>query len=121
MARPINHITTIISDDPEKTYRELLKPPKPNPARDKMVQRVKAFEIERLAEEAHNAWSGWMRYLFEKSITNDDGTCTIPVWAVERWTRQMNTPYADLPESEKESDRTEAKRYLGAKINVVEK
>jgi len=67
---------------------------------------------EKLAEYAHEAWSGWMRYLFEKSERNSDGTVTIPAWAVARWTRQMNTPYADLPENEKESDREEADKII---------
>jgi hypothetical protein len=67
---------------------------------------------ERLAEYAHTAWSGWMRYLFEKSTANPDGTVTIPAWAVERWQRQMQTAYADLPESEKASDRAEADAML---------
>ncbi len=30
---------------------------------------------EKLAEYAHEAWSGWMRYLFEKSERNPDGNC----------------------------------------------
>lgn len=67
---------------------------------------------EQLAEYAHEAWSGWMKYLFEKSQHNDDGTVTIPAWAVERWKRQMNTAYADLPEQEKESDRAEADEIM---------
>ena len=67
---------------------------------------------EGLAAYAHEAWSGWMRYLFEKSQDNNDGTVTIPAWAVERWRRQMNTPYADLPEGEKSSDRNEAEKML---------
>lgn len=67
---------------------------------------------EALAEYAHQAWSGWMDYLFSKSQVNDDGTVTLPAWAVERWKRQVATPYAELPESEKESDRAEADRML---------
>lgn len=63
---------------------------------------------EKLASLAHKQWAGWMKYLFNKSIKNIDGTVTIPKWAVERWKRQMNTSYSDLPESEKESDRKEA-------------
>jgi len=63
---------------------------------------------EKLAEYAHAAWSRWMAHLFETSTLNPDGTVTIPAWAVERWKRQLNTPYAELPESEKESDRKEA-------------
>lgn len=67
---------------------------------------------ETLAEYAHDAWSGWMKYLFEKSTKNADGTVTIPQWAVERWERQMNTPYSELPETEKASDRKEADEML---------
>ena len=67
---------------------------------------------EMLAEYAHDAWSGWMRYLFEKSIRNPDGTITIPKHAAERWTRQMNTPYRELPENEKKSDLAEADKIL---------
>lgn len=67
---------------------------------------------ESLAAYAHDAWSGWMQYLFSKSTRNDDGTMTIPAWAVERWTRQMTTAYTDLPEDEKKSDRAEADQML---------
>jgi len=63
---------------------------------------------EELADYAHQAWSGWMRYLFSNCQDNGNGTMTIPAWAVERWKRQMNTPYSDLPQEEKESDRYEA-------------
>jgi hypothetical protein len=64
--------------------------------------------IEVMAAYAHAAWSGWMRYLFSTCSENEDGSALLPTWAVERWKRQMNTPYDLLPESEKESDRVEA-------------
>ena len=67
---------------------------------------------ESLSEYAHEAWSGWMKYMFSKMTMNNDGTATMPKWAVERWTRQMNKKYADLPEDEKNSDRDEADRIL---------
>lgn len=66
----------------------------------------------KLAEYAHSAWAGWMKYLFEKSIKNHDGTVTIPKWAVERWERQANTDFSDLPEDEKSSDYKEAEKML---------
>lgn len=65
---------------------------------------------ESLAAYAHDAWSGWMEYLFNRCEPSDSGQ--IPPWAVARWTRQMTTPYADLPEEEKASDRAEADRML---------
>lgn len=67
---------------------------------------------EALASYAHSAWAGWMSYLFEKSVAIGDGTMLIPAPLVERWQRQMNTAYADLPESEKASDRAEADKIL---------
>ena len=67
---------------------------------------------EKLAEYAHEAWSGWMKYMFEKSEDNKDGTITIPQWAVERWQRQADIKYVDLPEEEKESDRDEARKMI---------
>lgn len=66
---------------------------------------------EALAEYAHEAWSNWMAYMFSKG-DYDDGEWVMPVWAVERWQRQMNTPYAELPEEEKKSDRDNADRML---------
>lgn len=70
--------------------------------------------LEHCAEIAHSQWTGWMEYLFSKCTLNDDGTASIPKWAVERWTRQINTPYSELSEQEKNSDREEAQKYIDA-------
>lgn len=67
---------------------------------------------EELADYAHQAWSGWMQYLFTKGRHRSDGSFVVNRESVERWKRQMMTPYADLPEHEKESDRAEADRML---------
>lgn len=68
---------------------------------------------EALAAYAHEAWSGWMRYMIYKcSIINVDGSVTIPANSTHRWLRQMDTSYAALPESEKASDRAEADKIL---------
>lgn len=68
--------------------------------------------VEKLAEYAHISWSNWMKYVFEKSEHNPDGTVTIPKWAVMRWKSQIGTDYNDLPENMKDSDRTEAIHYI---------
>lgn len=68
---------------------------------------------EALAELAHEQWAGWMRYLFRFGMNQNSGTFVMDAEYVERWTRQMNTQYEDLPESEKNSDRAEADRTLG--------
>lgn len=68
---------------------------------------------EALAAYAHEAWSGWMKYLFSKcTFGSVMGDAHIPSWLVDRWQRQLQTPYVDLPEEEKESDRAEADKML---------
>lgn len=78
--------------------------------------------IEKLARYAHDdAWSGWMRYMFEKGTLNLDGTVTMPAWAVKRWQRQADTPYDDLTAKEKESDRDEARKMLAVVQGIIDK
>lgn len=72
----------------------------------------KDFMRELLAHWVHRSWSGWMKYLFSKGTFNEDGTWTMPKWAVERWQRQMNTEYDLLPENEKDTDRNEANQII---------
>jgi len=73
---------------------------------------------EELAALCHNQWVGWMEYLFSKCIElpvhidDNTGTIIIPRDYVERWKRQINTPYEELSASEKESDRKEADRFI---------
>lgn len=79
-------------------------------------------ELEKLAEAAHDIWSKWMRYMLlqkcikEERLENGDwfetGNLIIPKELVERWSRQMNTPYSELTESEKESDRDIVRQFL---------
>lgn len=75
---------------------------------------------EKLAELAHDQWSGWMKYLFSKCDSTmpmvlsalENGSLVIPAEFVERWSQQMETPYSKLTESEQESDRVEADKFL---------
>jgi hypothetical protein len=74
---------------------------------------MKKSELEEdLADYAHAAWSGWMVYLFEKSTTRPNGDVVIPSELAARWARQVATPYQELPEGEKESDKVEARKML---------
>lgn len=66
--------------------------------------------IERLAAFAHQRWSGWMEWQDDhfQDVTLEGETF------LDRWHRQMETAYADLPEDEKDSDREEARAWLEA-------
>lgn len=44
---------------------------------------------EELAKLADEQWLKWIHYLFSKGTLNEDGTWTMPTWAVERWKRHM--------------------------------
>lgn len=69
----------------------------------------KAYDLrEPLAAYAHGSWSRWMDHLFSR--TDDAGA--ISTEDAERWKRLIATPYEDLTEEEKESDRLEADRML---------
>lgn len=65
-----------------------------------------------LANYAHEAWSGWMRYLFRMSRQNVDNSWTISHEFATRWGRQVATAFFDLPEDEKPSDYEEADKIL---------
>lgn len=75
---------------------------------------------EALAAYAHEAWSGWMKYMFSKCMDEDNNGQIIPNDLVARWKRQMNTPYRNLPKSEKASDRDEADKILATLSETVE-
>ncbi len=67
--------------------------------------------LELLADSEHERWSRWMRWMFDN-------------WTEEniiRWKRQIQTPYNQLSEQEKESDRKEARKILTVIHKVIGK
>lgn len=69
-------------------------------------------DLELHASVEHEIWSHWMRYMFSTGKMNSDGSWTMPREKVERWTRQMNMPYSELSEEEKESDRKQVLKHI---------
>jgi len=67
---------------------------------------------EALSDVQHEIWSSWMRWMFDQGRYGISGTWSMPVTLVERWKRQMNTPYSELTEKEKDSDREQADKTL---------
>jgi len=75
-------------------------------------QSVSSSLRDRVGTLCHNQWSMWMKYLFDRCEVADNGDIMIPMGLVERWQRQMQTPFFELSLTEKESDRIEADRFI---------
>lgn len=68
--------------------------------------------LERLAAVEHQRWAHWQEYMHSKGARQADGTLVLPADLVERWDEQIATPYAELSDDEKESDREQVRAYL---------
>ncbi|MBP2449610.1 hypothetical protein [Rhizobium leguminosarum] len=75
--------------------------------------------LEGLAHIEHERWSHWQKYMHAKGIRQTDGSLLIPADLVAQWDRQIATPYAELSENEKESDRDQVRKYLPAIIEAL--
>lgn len=75
--------------------------------------------MHRLAEIEHERWAHWQRYLHDQCVQREDGALIIPTELVERWSAQINTPYSELSETEKESDQEQVRRYLPIIIDSI--
>lgn len=68
--------------------------------------------LNSLAAIEHQRWAHWQAYLHDECEVLEDGSLKIPAELVQRWTRQIQTPYSELSEPEKESDREQVLKYL---------
>lgn len=75
--------------------------------------------IERLAAIEHERWAHWQRYLHGQCERREDGALIIPADLADRWARQVKTPYSQLSEQEKESDKEQVHKYLPTVMDVL--
>jgi len=76
------------------------------------IQEILKDFVEKGAAIEHERWSRWQKYMHSKILpTEHDALMQIGTEFVERWNRQIDTPYAELSEKEKESDRIEVRKY----------
>ena len=66
----------------------------------------KLTNIEQLSNAQHEIWSHWMRWFFKNDTPENR----------KRWKLQMVTPYSELSEQEKESDRRVVREFLACQI-----
>ena len=79
---------------------------------DKILFEDGDLGLEEMADVVHQVWCMWMEYMFSKGLVLRDKGFKINPAEHGRWRRQMITPYAQLSEDEKQSDRDIARRYL---------
>lgn len=68
--------------------------------------------MERLAAIEHERWAHWQRYVHRQAARQPDGSLLIPPELATRWELQLEKPYSQLSEYEKESDREQVRKYL---------
>ena len=83
------------------------------------VQNLLDGMLEQLAAAEHERWSHWQRYLHGKGVRQPDGSLLLPAELVERWQRQIETPYTELTDQEKESDREQVRAYLSLIVSAL--
>jgi hypothetical protein len=82
--------------------------------------------IEALAAIEHERWSDWQHYVQDERCRPelnmaDRVSLVINADDAERWERQFQTPYADLSEREKQSDRDQVSRYWPLIVDFFER
>lgn len=78
--------------------------------------------LEKLAAIEHERWAHWQQYVHGHCESTSDGSLIIPATLAQRWQTQIDTRYADLSETEKDSDREQVRRYLptiGAAVEMA--
>ncbi|MDR0784128.1 MAG: hypothetical protein LBE83_10290 [Propionibacteriaceae bacterium] len=89
-------------------------------AKDQVREILESDEVvQDLAAIEHERWAHWQRYLHSRCERRDDGALVIPADLVERWERQIATPYAELSEAEKNSDVEQVYLYLPTIIDAL--
>ena len=75
--------------------------------------------VEKGAVLEHDRWARWQKWCHKVLREN----CPSPELekVLERWDRQIATPYSELSEVEKESDRKETRNYLPLLHSQLEK
>lgn len=68
--------------------------------------------VEILSAAEHERWAHWQRYLHGKCERQPDGSLVIPADLVRRWEAQIDAPYRQLSEAEKDSDREQVRKVI---------
>jgi len=92
-----------------------------NPRVVKVLSKKDKELFEKLADIEHQRWADWQKHIMKESFkitgvfthknNNKMVQLEIPIEYWDNWERQINTPYSELSEKEKDSDREQVNRY----------
>lgn len=75
--------------------------------------------IDTLADIEHDRWSHWQKYMHTKGERQPDGSLLIPADLGAQWDCQIQTPFAELTDDEKDSDRDQVRKYLPTVAKIL--
>lgn len=80
---------------------------------------------EKLAAIEHERWADWQKWVHKCFVVRRDRAMkyrtVLPVKLVERWNELIETPYEELTEAEKQSDREQVDRYFPLLLEWIER
>lgn len=113
--------------EPTEAEKDMMALMQSSPAPHTNYERVTANKddlqiiIELLADVEHERWASWQSHLHNKLYEIDDNRVSynhhlkiLPTELYDRWEKQIKTPYSQLSEKEKQSDRDEVYKTLRA-------
>jgi len=74
----------------------------------------------KLAAIEHERWADWQRLMHEQCSRLAGGSLAIPAFLVERWERQIATPFDQLTDAEQQSDLEQVDRYWPLIVAALE-
>lgn len=117
--------------EPTKAEKEMMALIQSSPAPYTNYERVIANKddlqiiVELLADVEHERWSSWQSHLHSKLYEIADNRVSLnhhlkilPTELYDRWERQIATPYSQLSEAEKQSDRDQVYKTLRALVQM---
>ena len=77
--------------------------------------------LEQLATIEHQRWANWQKYVHSKLVPYTYGNKVMECSDFEHWQKEIDTPYDELTEAQKQSDRDEVMRYWPVVEKVIQR